>query len=109
MRIAIRIVQVIVAILFLVSGLVKANDPLSLSYKMQEFFELWTSSLADSHFFARHLLTGLFEFLHAHSLFLSILMITLEIFAGIALLFGWMKRFILALLLVLIVFFTFLT
>ena len=109
MRIAIRIVQVIVAILFIVSGLVKANDPLGLGYKMQEFLELWSSSLAGGHFFARHLLISLFDFLHEHSLFLAVSMITLEIFAGMALLLGWMQRFILSLLLFLIVFFTFLT
>ena len=38
MRIAVRIFQIIVAALFILSGLVKANDPMGLSYKMQEFF-----------------------------------------------------------------------
>ena len=31
----------IVGLLFIFSGLVKANDPLGLSYKIQEFFESW--------------------------------------------------------------------
>jgi uncharacterized membrane protein YphA (DoxX/SURF4 family) len=109
MKITVRIVQVLVGVLFIVSGLVKANDPLGLSYKMQEFFELWNSSLSAGHFFARHPLIGFFEFFHDHSLFLSIVMITLEIVTGIALLLGWRKKFILWLLLLLIVFFTFLT
>jgi uncharacterized membrane protein YphA (DoxX/SURF4 family) len=109
MRIPVRIIQVFVGILFIISGLVKANDPLGLSYKMQEFFELWSGELATSHFFLKSGLISLFNFLHEQSLALSIFMITLEIVAGIALLIGWMRNFILWLLLLLIVFFTFLT
>jgi len=33
--------QIVVGLLFIFSGLIKANDPLGLSYKMQEFFEEW--------------------------------------------------------------------
>ena len=109
MRIAVRIFQIIVAALFILSGLVKANDPMGLSYKMQEFFELWNGELANSTFFLKNTLIGLFTFLHQQSLGLSIFMITLEIVAGVALLLGWMKNFVLWLLLLLIVFFTFLT
>jgi uncharacterized membrane protein YphA (DoxX/SURF4 family) len=104
MRIAIRIVQIFVAVLFIVSGLVKANDPIGLSYKMQEFFELWNEGFAQGSFI-RNILT----FFNEQSLALSIIMITLEIVAGVALLLVWKKKFVLWLLLVLIVFFTFLT
>lgn len=109
MKITIRIIQVIVALLFIFSGLIKANDPLGLAYKMEEFFELWTSDLTAGNFFAKGALISLFKFLNQHNLLLSVIMITLEIVTGVALLFGWMKRFILWLLLLLIVFFTFLT
>jgi hypothetical protein len=109
MKILIRITQFLVGILFIISGLVKANDPLGLAYKMQEFFELWSSSLKGSHFFASSFLIGFFDFWHQHALALAITMITLEIGTGVALLLGWMKNFILNLLLVLMVFFTFLT
>lgn len=109
MRTSVNIVRVIVALLFIISGLVKANDPLGLTYKMEEFFEVWNISLASSSFFAKDLLISFFTFLHGKALWLSILMITLEIVAGVALLTGWKKNFILYLLLVLIVFFTFLT
>jgi uncharacterized membrane protein YphA (DoxX/SURF4 family) len=109
MRTATRIIQVIVALLFIVSGLVKANDPLGLAYKMEEFFELWIAGLKGGHFFAKTPLVSLLSFLDDHTLFLSVTMITLEIIAGVALLLGWMKRFVLYLLLALIVFFTFLT
>jgi uncharacterized membrane protein YphA (DoxX/SURF4 family) len=109
MRIITRIIQVIVALLFIVSGLVKANDPLGLAYKMEEFFELWISGLTSGHFFAKTPLISLLDFLNHHTLFLSVTMITLEIVAGVALLLGWMKKFILYLLLLLIIFFSFLT
>src|SRR6478735_8535936 len=109
MKIVTAIVRFLVGILFIVSGLVKANDPLGLSYKMQEFFELWSGELATSHFFLKGGMIGFFDFLHQQSLPLSIFMITLEIIAGVALLLGWKKNLILWLLLSLIVFFTFLT
>jgi uncharacterized membrane protein YphA (DoxX/SURF4 family) len=71
---------------------VKANDPLGLSYKMQEFFDVW-----NFHSFDHYTLT------------LSIVMIVFEIIAGVAVLLGWGMRLFSWLLLLLIVFFTFLT
>lgn len=109
MKLAVRIIQIIVGVLFIISGLVKANDPMGLSFKMQEFFEIWNTDLNSSSFFAKGILTGLFDFLHGHAVFLSVTMITLEVMAGVALLLGWKKKFVLWLLLVLIIFFSFLT
>jgi hypothetical protein len=109
MRTFIRAIQLLVGVLFIFSGLVKANDPLGLSYKMQEFFELWSSSLTSSSFFLKNPLLGLLDALHHQSLMLSVVLITLEIVTGVALLLAWQKRAILWLLLLLIVFFTFLT
>jgi uncharacterized membrane protein YphA (DoxX/SURF4 family) len=82
----------IVGLLFIFSGLVKANDPLGLSYKMQEFFEAWE-------------LSGF----HEYTLTMSILMNAFEIIAGVAVIIGWRMKFFSWLLLLLIVFFTFLT
>lgn len=109
MRTAVTIVRIIVGVLFIVSGLVKANDPLGLSYKMQEFFEIWNTSLASSDSFIKSPLIALLQFFHNNSLALSVIMITLEIVAGVALLLGWMKRSVLNLLFLLIILFTFLT
>lgn len=109
MRTTVNIARVFVGILFILSGLVKANDPLGLAYKMEEFFEVWNASLEASTFFARHFLISAFSFLHAHSLTLAVLMIGLEIMAGVALLIGWQKKAVLNLLLLLIIFFSFLT
>jgi uncharacterized membrane protein YphA (DoxX/SURF4 family) len=92
MKAAINITRVIVGLLFIFSGLVKANDPHGLSYKMQEFFEVWG-------------VTGFDSF----TLPLSIVMNAFEIIAGFALLIGWKPKLFCWLLLLLILFFTFLT
>ncbi|MFT4094190.1 MAG: DoxX family protein [Niabella sp.] len=92
MKILVNIARVLVGVLFIFSGLVKANDPIGLSYKMQEFFFAWGMSALDD-----------------ITLILSVLMIAFEIFAGAALLLGWKIKTISWLLLLLIVFFTFLT
>ena len=84
--------RLLVGILFIFSGLIKANDPLGLSYKMQEFFEVWNMSFLDS-----------------YTLGFSILMIVFEILAGVAVLLGWQMRLFAWLLLLLIIFFSFLT
>jgi uncharacterized membrane protein YphA (DoxX/SURF4 family) len=92
MKIFINISRFIVGVLFIFSGLVKANDPLGLSYKMQEFFEVWN-----------------WHFLNDYTLAFSIIMIAFEIIAGVAVLLGWKMNLFSWLLLLLIVFFTFLT
>lgn len=92
MRLLINISRFIIGILFIFSGLVKANDPLGLSYKMQEFFEVWN-----------------LHFLNDYTLAFSVLMIIFEIVAGVAVLIGWKMKLFSWLLLLLILFFTFLT
>jgi uncharacterized membrane protein YphA (DoxX/SURF4 family) len=92
MKVLLNTARIIVGVLFIFSGLVKANDPLGLSYKMQEFFEVWGWS-----------------FFNDFTLTFSILMIAFEIIAGVAVLLGWHMKLFSWLLLLLIVFFTFLT
>ena len=41
MKTLLLIIRWFVGLLFIFSGLVKANDPLGLAYKMQEFFEVF--------------------------------------------------------------------
>jgi len=109
MRIAVAVIRILVGILFIFSGLVKANDPLGLSYKMKEFFEKWNEGLEQGSLLFKNILINLFQFLHDHSLSLSIFMIAFEILAGVALLLGWRMKVFSWLLLLLILFFTFLT
>lgn len=92
MKLLLTLIRWFVGILFIFSGLIKANDPLGLSYKMQEFFEVW----------------GMHGF-NDYTLALSVLMIAFEIIAGVAVIVGWKMRLFSWLLLLLIIFFTFLT
>lgn len=109
MKLLINIIRIVVGTLFIFSGLIKANDPLGLSYKMKEFFEIWNAGLDQSTVFFKHPLINFFVFLHDHSLPLSVFMIAFEIIAGVALLLGWRMKIFSWLLLLLILFFTFLT
>ncbi len=92
MKVVLHIIRFWVGLLFIVSGLLKANDPLGLSYKMQEFFEV----------FQLHFMNGL-------ALPFSLAMNVAEVVAGVALILYWNPKWVLRFLLVLILFFTFLT
>ena len=109
MKATVNIVRLLVGLLFIFSGLVKANDPLGTAYKMEEYFEVWNADLATSSFFLKNALTGLFHFLNGHTLFMSVFMNGFEIIAGAALLFGWRMKLFSWLLLLLMIFFTILT
>ena len=100
MKQIVNIARVLVGILFLFSGLVKAIDPLGLAYKMQEFFEVWANG---------GFMKGLMMWLYAHAVMFSVFMIILEVVLGFALLLGWKKSITSWLLLLLTLFFTFLT
>ena len=92
MKIIAQISRIFVGILFIISGFIKANDPLGFSYKLNEYFEVfhmpWLSTI---------------------SLWLAIGICAFEIGLGIALLLG--ARMILTAwsMLLMIIFFTFLT
>ncbi len=92
MKYIIWLIRIIVGVLFIFSGVVKANDPLGLSYKMNEFFEVWNM-----------------YWMQPFSLTLSVIMIAFEIIAGVAVLLGYAQKVFSVLLLLLITFFTFLT
>jgi uncharacterized membrane protein YphA (DoxX/SURF4 family) len=92
MKTTLLLTRWIIGLLFIFSGLIKANDPLGLSYKMQEFFEVWG-----------------WNNLNDYTLALSMLMNVFEVLAGVAVIVGWGMRLFSWLLLLLIIFFTFLT
>jgi uncharacterized membrane protein YphA (DoxX/SURF4 family) len=85
-------VRWIIGILFIFSGLVKANDPLGLSYKIQEFFEVWG-----------------WHAMHDYTLIFAFVLNVFEIVAGVAVIVGWQIKLVNWLLLLLIIAFTFLT
>lgn len=92
MKFILILLRVLVGVLFIFSGLIKANDPLGLSYKMDEFFEVLHMT-----------------FMSHYSLVYSVTMNVFEIVAGVAVLLGYRMRLFSVLLLLLIIFFTFLT
>jgi uncharacterized membrane protein YphA (DoxX/SURF4 family) len=86
------VVRWIIGLLFIFSGLVKANDPLGLSYKIQEFFEVWG-----------------WHALHDYTLLFAFTLNFFEIVAGVAVIVGWQIKLVNWMLLLLIIAFTFLT
>jgi uncharacterized membrane protein YphA (DoxX/SURF4 family) len=87
-----NIKRAIVGLLFIFSGLIKANDPLGFGYKLQEYFEVFHIS-----------------FLNDYAVAIAILLCTLEIVLGALLLLGFWSSKVAWGLLVIIIFFTFLT
>lgn len=92
MKVLAQISRILVGVLFIISGFIKANDPLGFSYKLDEYFQVfhmpWLSTI---------------------SLWLAIVICAFEIGLGIALLLGSKMIFTAWSLLLMIVFFTFLT
>ncbi|MEO1012048.1 MAG: BT_3928 family protein [Bacteroidota bacterium] len=86
--------RVFVGILFIVSGFIKLNDPVGFSFKLEEYFSPAVLDL---------------PFLEPHALTLSIFVVVFEVLLGVMLLLGFRIRFTLWSLLLMIVFFTFLT
>lgn len=87
-----QISRILVGLLFIFSGLIKANDPLGFGYKLQEYFEVF------------HI-----AFLNDYATAFAILLCTLEIILGALLLLGFWAEKVAWGLLILIIFFTFLT
>jgi uncharacterized membrane protein YphA (DoxX/SURF4 family) len=84
--------RIAVGLLFIFSGLIKINDPLGFSYKLEEYFEVF------------HI-----TFLNGLALSIAILLCALEIILGFALLIGVRAKQVAWGLLLLIIFFAFLT
>ena len=92
MKILTQISRILVGVLFIISGLIKANDTIGFSYKLVEYFEIF-----NMHFFV--------DYAVSMAMFICIF----EIMVGIALLIGAYTRLNMWLLLLMIVFFTLLT
>lgn len=92
MKYLLWILRIIIGVTFIFSGVVKANDPMGLVYKMNEFYEVL------------HL-----GFMEPLSFTFAIFMIAFEIISGVAVLLGFAFNFFAFLLLLLNIFFTFLT
>jgi len=92
MKYVIWFFRIVLGATFIFSGLVKANDPLGLAYKMNEFFEIWGWTSFEN-----------------HALTFSVVMITIEVVCGVAMFVGNWYRSYITLMLLMNLFYTFLT
>ncbi len=86
--------RIFVGVLFIFSGMIKLNDPIGFSYKLDEYFAPDVLNL---------------PFLQPLVLQLAVFIVILEVLLGIALLLGYWKKITVWLLFAMIIFFTFLT
>ena len=84
--------RIFVGVLFIISGLIKANDTIGFSYKLEEYFELFN-----------------WPFFIAYAESLAMIICIFEIMCGVVLLLGSYARLNAWLLLLMIIFFTWLT
>jgi uncharacterized membrane protein YphA (DoxX/SURF4 family) len=94
MKIITNISRILVGVLFMISGLIKLNDPMGFSFKLEEYFGANVLNL---------------EFLIPYALALAVAVVIFEVVLGVMLLVGYKKTFTVWSLLLLILFFTFLT
>ena len=92
MKILVTISRVLVGVLFIISGLIKSNDTLGFSYKLEEYYQVF----------------GM-DWLAPTALLQAMLICIVEVMLGITLLIGYKKKLTIWLLMLMIVFFTFLT
>jgi len=86
--------RIVVGVLFIISGFIKLNDPVGFSFKLEEYF---SQGVLDLPFFMDYALA------------ISIVVVILEVLLGVMLLIGFRVKFTVWSLLLMIVFFTFLT
>jgi hypothetical protein len=98
MKITDQVSRVIVGCLFIFSGLIKLNDPIGTKIKMEEYFEVFAQDFG-----------SFFEIFIPWALEIAMIMIVLEIVLGVAVLLFYRMNLTAWILLLLMVFFTFLT
>ncbi|TRO64011.1 BT_3928 family protein [Christiangramia sabulilitoris] len=94
MKAIVSIARILVGVLFIFSGFIKLNDPVGFSYKLQEYF---SEPVLD------------IPFLIPFALLIAIFIVIFELVLGIMLLIGYAPKFTSWSMLVMIIFFTFLT
>lgn len=99
--------RVLVGGLFIVSGLIKANDPKGFAYKLEEYFEDGALAYRIKEWFNWDTFT--LEYFIEHALLLSIIICVLEIVLGAMVILGAKIKASSWLMLFMMVFFTFLT
>ena len=94
MKALVNLARIIVGVLFIFSGFVKMVDPIGFSYKLEEYLGPAVFDI---------------EFLAPHALILAVVLVIFELLLGVMLLLGYAINFTRWALLLMIIFFTFLT
>ncbi|NNL16760.1 MAG: DoxX family protein [Flavobacteriaceae bacterium] len=94
MKFIISVIRILVGVLFIISGLIKLNDPIGFSIKLSEYFSEDVLNL---------------PFLEPFVLWLALFVVIYEVLLGVFLLIGFKPKLTLWGLLLMIIFFTFLT
>ena len=94
MKYLVHLSRILVGVLFIISGLIKLNDPVGFSFKLEEYFSQGVLDL---------------PFLIPYALSISIAVVIFEVLLGVILLLGFRVKFTVWSLLIMIVGFTFLT
>ena len=97
-RIADQVSRFLVGGLFIFSGLIKLNDPIGTKIKMEEYFEVFSQNFG-----------SFFELFIPFAMEIGFIMIVLEVVLGVAVLLYYKMEITTTLILVLMIFFTFLT
>ena len=94
MKYLISVIRVFVGLLFIISGLIKLNDPVGFAFKLEEYFSPAVFNM---------------DFLTPYAFTFAVIIVIAEVILGLALIIGNQVKLTLGLLLAMIVFFTFLT
>jgi len=70
MKYIVHISRILVGVLFIISGLIKLNDPLGFSYKLQEYFSQDVLNI---------------PFLEPYALLISVIVVVFEVILGLML------------------------
>src|SRR6478609_259959 len=92
------IVRIILGSIYILSGLIKLNDPWGTAYKLEEYFQLFAQEFSQG-----------FSFFIPHCLTISLIISSMEVILGVALILRWRPRITLSIATLLIIFFTLLT
>ena len=98
MKVLTTVARVLVGGLFIFSGLIKVNDPVGTGIKLEEYFTVFSSDIA-----------SFFSIFEPFALELSVLLVVLEVVLGVAVLLNYRMNLTSWILLILILFFSFLT
>jgi uncharacterized membrane protein YphA (DoxX/SURF4 family) len=98
MQVISQIFRYATGLLFIFSGLIKLNDPVGTQIKLEEYFEVFATDFSP-----------VFHHFIPYALVLSVILCVLEVVLGVALLIKYKMKYTMWALLLIIVFFTFLT